>query len=130
MTPCPLGSGKFGTPFARMHSESLSAFCGFPVWIAKFECWPLGGDPVEGPAPLSGVPPLPFVVDDEAVWPAEVVEVLTFATPGLLAPAPQPATRVPITSTDATEPRPRGPGPRRWRSVTASAGRIVGDSFA
>jgi hypothetical protein len=107
-----------------MHSESWSAFCGFPVWIAKFERCPLGPDPVEGAPPLSGVPPSPLAVDEdeeEDEWLLEVVEVLTLATPGLLPPPPQPPTSRP-TATSATATigaRRRQRGSRCLVTVTA-----------
>jgi len=114
-----------------MHSESLSAFCGFPVEIAKPDLGAPPPEPLDGPPPLSAVPP-PVAVDDEDedVWLLEVLELLTLATPGVLLPPPQPAMNKPTTTSAATETSARGPAPRRWRAVTVSAGRIVGGSFA
>ena len=118
------------TPFARMHSESLSAFCGFPVWIAKPELGAPRPDPVDGPPVLSAVPPRLCVVDDAEEWLLVVLEVLTLATPGLLAPPPQPPTTIATATTAATDARARGEAPRRRRSVKASAGRIAHEPFA
>jgi len=111
-----------------MHSESLSACCGFPVAIAKPDLGAPRPDPLDGPPLLSAEPP-PFAVDDEEEWLLEVVEVLMLATLGLLPPPPQPATSKPTTTSAATEASARGPVPKRRRFVAGLAGRIVDGSL-
>jgi hypothetical protein len=113
-----------------MHSESLSACCGFPVAIANPDLGAPAPDPFEGLPPLSAVPPPPFeVVDDEEECTLEVVELLMFATPGLLPPPPQPAISKPTVISAATDAMARGPAPTRWRFVTVAAGRIAAGCF-
>src|SRR6516165_7720501 len=106
-----------------MHSESLSAFCGLEVWIAK-RTWgppPPLPEPDDGSPPPSAVLSLPsWAVEAEDEWLLEVLVVVTFATPGLGEPPPQPATRMPAATSAASAVTGCRIARRRRRSVTVS----------
>lgn len=84
MTPLLSGSGKFGTPCLRMHSENFSPEAEVPTAMPISKC-AVGP---EGTGPLTGGPELPCVV--VVVVPAGGDEA-RFATPGEFPPPPQPA---------------------------------------
>src|SRR6202522_1842365 len=66
IAPWALGSGKFGTPWERMHFANASASASLPPGMPKIWCEPetaTGPDPALGPEPLpvaGGVPPCEF----------------------------------------------------------------------
>src|SRR6202034_2661899 len=120
ITPCALGSGKFGTPWVRMHAEYFSSLWRLPPAMVKPPDWS-PPDEVEGaPPPSAEPPPLPGVEDDRVV---EVFELLTFATPGVEPPPPQRAIRTTATAAAATVAPTRGT--RQRRSVTGWARRMA-----
>jgi hypothetical protein len=81
ITPCELGSGKLGTPFARMHWANLA-----PPWIFIWNC--------------VLPPPLAVPTDGGELCEDEVVVPLAarLATLGDFGPDPQPAATTPSTS--------------------------------
>jgi hypothetical protein len=89
--PCPgFGSGKLGTPLARMHLANASG--PEPPAPGAAECEPVA-------------PPLAAVVDPAVVDPA-VVAPPTVVWLGAL--PPHPATRIPLTSVATTSSRAGG----------------------
>src|SRR5665213_3738884 len=111
------GSGKFGTPCARMHLENLSCVTSAPARCAGL-----------GAPPTNLTPPLLLDLDEDA-WRAVVLG------PGMLAtvrlePPPQPAMRTATAASTTRAARAHRPARSAWRALTVSVGRMVNGSFA
>ena len=110
------GSGKSGTPCARMHLENKSPATSFAARCAGL-----------GATPTNPTPP-PLGLDDAEWWP-DPLEPEMLATPRL-EPPPQPAIRTATPTNPTKVARVREPPRGQWRAVTSSARCMVNGSFA